>query len=1009
MRLPRTLRSVIEIRMIEKTPRCSNKFFLLCSQHQQSPQKNQQQVPYQPSQHYYYPENHHQYPPTINNGPYQQYPGISAAANQPHQSHQHESQENSLPYQQNMQQLGASQHSLHPYNGGYGGPQLPPRPYPPQHQFNYAHHSQQSFNSNGKRNPDSESEIEWKPTEKEIVQLDQWFSRLDAEGRGYIGGAVAAGFLSNSNLSRETLRAIWGLVDSRNSGFIDLKQFYRTIRLVSLSCSPAYAGIPPSIHQYNSTAALTIPLPDMTSTSSKTASPAESPSTNKGAVVAGLGPGPGPGGNLLGMGALPTWQNNQTVQQGATNQNVNAVSQSPIDTSIKNSNDNQPMNEDTSKPMNAAGSGIDIIDDFEFSDFESAAVDTSQSIKVDAESSFMPGLSSHSREDVIVSETTSGHVTHPPAIDLDIDFDNLSAPSNPAVQSYAGPIVDSAISTGPSTTAAIITSAVSVNSSVGASANSRMSFFDDLIMGDMQQQQEDDKQEEDRQEETEEWNDFTGGNNEDSTEDIENPFEAFNTGEGEVAIKNSSQPVPLLSEITDGKPPSAAANTQFESHVLSPLSSSHAFDGFDYSPESSSNATHAVRNDVTAAPTPTPTPVTSSAFEDEDFGDFEEAETAQPIVSNVKLPLFSANFNFAPPPPVSSSNRDSRFDTMDLLSMDDPPIPMPDLPLFSSFQPNFPASNLAANSSASLLLSIGQNLSSGDTSAEVFSPSPSPAPSPAVTHTVATVSHSSSERSIRSAPLSISTLESLAATLIGRDYYEEAYCCLQKASLLKSIDRLNEEKTIAIDADDLEAAVSIKKNLIAQKASLAGLGDDFRWTAAAASQRPGESIADIVDLVCAIDPNKRDWAQQLLRLLPSMSSKRVQGQVQDIEDLVAKALSVKRSLRMAIALSTTHTKHSHYWLLLLNHVSSAVQNTSNIMDAFNRLSGADKESVLACERMKIFIAGSLQIAELGVWVSASCVECVVHEAVAERVVVQCHAFVKAAAAMWKGDSKVSME
>lgn len=741
----------------------------------------------------------------------------------------------------------------------------------------------------------------------------------------------------------------------------------------------------------------------MTSPSSKTTRLAETSPTSKGAVVAG------PGGNLLGMGALPTWQNNQTVQQGAVHQNLNAVSQSSIDSSIKNSNDNQSMSADTPNPLNAAGSGIDIIDDFEFSDFESAAVDTAQSIKVDTESSFMPGLSSHSREDVKVSETTSGHVTHPPAIDLDIDFDNLSAPLNPAVQSYGAPIVDSAISTGPSATAAITTFAVSVNSSVGASANNRMSFFDDLIMGDMQQQQEqeDDKQEEDKQEEAEEWNDFTGGNNEDSTEVIENPFEAFNTGEGEVATKNSSQPIPLLTEITDGKPPSAAAHAQLESRVLSPSSSSHAFDGFDYTTESSSKATHAVRDDVTAAPTPTP--VTSSAFEDEDFGDFEEAETAQPIVSNVKLPLFSANFNFAPPPPVSSSNRDSRFDTMDLLSMDDPPIPMPALPLFSSFQPNFSASNLAANSSASLLLSIGQNSSSGDTSAEVFSPSPSPAPSPAVTHTVATVSHSSSERSIRSAPLSISTLESLAATLIGRDYYEEAYCCLQKASLLKSIDRLNEEKTVAIDADDLEAAVSIKKNLIAQKASLAGLGDDFRWTAAATSQRPGESIADIVDLVCAIDPNKRDWAQQLLKLLPSMSNKRVQGQVQDIEDLVAKALSVKRSLRMAIALSTTHTKHSHYWLLLLNHVSSAVQNTSNIMDAFNRLSGADKESVLACERMKIFIAGSLQIAELGVWVSASCVECVVHEAVAERVVVQCHAFVKAAAAMWKGDSKVSME
>jgi hypothetical protein len=790
----------------------------------------------------------------------------------------------------------------------------------------------------------------------------------------------------------------------------------------------------PSLQKYHSTAALSIPLPDMAKNTP--ASTAEVATADKMAVTAGAGTGAGghspgmaqpawqsnqsvqqgtpssadkmavtagtgAGGHSPGM-AQPAWQSNQSVQQGAASPNVYAAPQTSIDSNINHFSDKQSAG--LTKPAQVDSADID---DFEFSDFESAAVDPAPSIKIDAGPSTV-SLSSQSKDDATVSEKVTGQVTHSLTSDLDFDFDDFSSPSNlPIVESeldihsHVGSIVASSTSDPPIIAATIVTPAVPVSagviSGVGASPNINMSFFDDLIEGDKQQQVE-----------AEEWEEFAGGKEEDNSKTVEedgtvNPFEAFNSAEA--AKKSSSPPAPTQLENKDRQSPPVVALMNLEPHTLT--LPSLAFDDFGYPAEIAPKQSTSIVNDDVAV-----TPIAFPAFEDEDFGDFEEAETAQPVMPKIELPVFSANFSIKPPAP-SSSNRDSRFDTMDLLSMDDdPPLPMPSLPLFSGFQANFPASNLAATSSISTLLKVGQqNSSSGDTSAEAFSPSPSPAPSPAVTHLLDldTVSFNPTERSSKAAPLTISTLEQLAVTLTSRDYYEEAYCCLQRASLLKTTDRLNEDKMVAIDADDLEAAVTIKKKLVTLKASLAALGDESRWTAAAASKRPGESLADLVDLVCAIDPSKRDWAQQLLLLIPPMSSKRVQGQVQDIEDLVAKALSVKRSLRMAIAVSTTHTKHSQYWLLLLNHVSSAVQNTSNIMDAYNRLSGADKESVLACERMKIFIAGSLKIAELGVWVSASCVECVVHEAVAERVVVQCHAFVRAAAAMWKGATKVRLD
>ena len=65
---------------------------------------------------------------------------------------------------------------------------------------------------------------DWKPCEKDAAQMDKWFFEIDTTGTGYIGGAQAVAFLKNSNLSRDTLRAIWSLVDAHNTGRVDLYQ-----------------------------------------------------------------------------------------------------------------------------------------------------------------------------------------------------------------------------------------------------------------------------------------------------------------------------------------------------------------------------------------------------------------------------------------------------------------------------------------------------------------------------------------------------------------------------------------------------------------------------------------------------------------------------------------------------------------------------------------------------------------------------------------------------------------
>jgi hypothetical protein len=99
---------------------------------------------------------------------------------------------------------------------------------------------------------------------------------------------------------------------------------------------------------------------------------------------------------------------------------------------------------------------------------------------------------------------------------------------------------------------------------------------------------------------------------------------------------------------------------------------------------------------------------------------------------------------------------------------------------------------------------------------------------------------------------------------------------------------------------------------------------------------------------------------------------------------VLTSLLATRSLRIIIAICTTHSKYPQYWLQLLNHISSTVQNCTNILEEFKRLDKKDKDILLKNSNLRCFIDGSFQIAELSVWICASCTESMCHEDLSKR-------------------------
>ncbi|XP_059443274.1 EH domain-containing protein 1 [Corylus avellana] len=62
----------------------------------------------------------------------------------------------------------------------------------------------------------------------------EWFSCADSDGDGRITGNDATKFFAMSNLSRQDLKQVWAIADSKRQGYLGFKEFIAAMQLVSL-------------------------------------------------------------------------------------------------------------------------------------------------------------------------------------------------------------------------------------------------------------------------------------------------------------------------------------------------------------------------------------------------------------------------------------------------------------------------------------------------------------------------------------------------------------------------------------------------------------------------------------------------------------------------------------------------------------------------------------------------------------------------------------------------------
>jgi hypothetical protein len=406
-----------------------------------------------------------------------------------------------------------------------------------------------------------------------------------------------------------------------------------------------------------------------------------------------------------------------------------------------------------------------------------------------------------------------------------------------------------------------------------------------------------------------------------------------------------------------------------------------------------------------SAPVPVPVTAGQSSKDDEDeFGDFESipapaADVSAPATAGVDAGMSAfAAFDAAP---VATSVNTSTASAMSTPSFEAD---------FSDFQgPSNLSASIPTGGSTG-----GSNASTEDSWVKVNESSPSPVPvgasgglggssmpafdpflsgassvPPAIAgnsgsevHAEAaskmtTKSPPSSAMSPR-APLDVTgrkamkpaELETLAAKLFEQMLYEESDACFRQAAIAANIKKFQMEKLEAVENDDLEQAVSLKKAISKEQEKLAGLEDELRWEMASQSNRIGELIQDIVDLVCMLNPSHGAKCKDAyLTGAPPASVSMAQR--------ARFYVGAKRSLRIITAIFSTHTSFPDYWKSILSKATSMVAEANSRYASFESLNHADKVVVLNDDKMKTYIDGIAKIIEIGNWVAATSADAMV--------------------------------
>ena len=251
-------------------------------------------------------------------------------------------------------------------------------------------------------------------------------------------------------------------------------------------------------------------------------------------------------------------------------------------------------------------------------------------------------------------------------------------------------------------------------------------------------------------------------------------------------------------------------------------------------------------------------------------------------------------------------------------------------------------------------------------------------------------------------PFTVSELELLSLKLSEKRRYEDAYGATRQALLLRTMNEMLEQKQAALESDDLELAMKLKRDVHRLAAQLEGAAQEEAWEQAARTGRNGETLQETADLVACVDETLGDKFRRryLGGTVPSDSA--------PIDMRMRFYIAARRSARLAVAISSTHPQHPQYWAQLLRCVLEQIKEATMVLANFRTLRSSDRSAVRSHPRMQAYGRALAAVAEVGLSVAASCLEAMVHEKRAGEIFSSCADILAQCHDLWGIDSKVRL-
>jgi len=274
------------------------------------------------------------------------------------------------------------------------------------------------------------------------------------------------------------------------------------------------------------------------------------------------------------------------------------------------------------------------------------------------------------------------------------------------------------------------------------------------------------------------------------------------------------------------------------------------------------------------------------------------------------------------------------------------------------------------------------------TAPAAFSHVPEPAPvtvQPSVAPVAAAVSSPAQvqdDKLLQRKPLKYKELEALTAALHKKNLHEQAYNCHEQSKLMRRIHDLTQQKAQAVEDDDLETAMALKREINNLTLQSQGIDQEAAWQEDANSNRRGDSLQEVADLIGAVDSVMgAKFSRKFMSSVPPASA--------SLDTQLKYVITAKRYARMTIAICSTHENYPKQWLQVLQVAVGKVKEGNDIVARFKKMNETDRNAVVSHLKMSEYALGLLAIAEIGLWVSASCMEAMVHEKIAEEVFTVC--------------------